>query len=363
VEPEQIDSLIDNSSIPSAAIYAIALPKKLAVIVKLPNRDPDSDAQDLLYYSHNIEKSKLEATVNDFIEEFKSTHPTPKSRKLGKKLYDWLLLNAEENLQQKDIQNLVFILDTKLQRIPMAALVKDQKYLIRDYSVTLVPSLQLLQSEPVNVDRVNVLGAGVSEKQVLNGQEFSALPKVKEELERLEEQISNSEILLNEEFKKTAFQNEVKSDTFPIIHIATHGQFSSNVEETYVIVWRNSLKITDLESIIQTRATQPVERQKQQNIELLILTACETAKGDERATLGLAGLSVRAGARSTIASLRRVEEAENIYLIEQFYNQLLDNPNISKAKALQQAQIALLERGGADAPYYWATYVLVGNWE
>lgn len=363
VEPEQIDSLIDNSTIPSAAIYAIALPRKLAVIVKLPNQDESSNSEGLLYYSHDIGKSKLEKTVNNFVQEFKDVHFSPKGREIGKKLYDWLLLKAEDKLQNKEIENLVFIIDTKLQRIPMAALIKDGDYLVRDYSVTLAPGLQLLQSEPLNSNKIRVLGAGVSEQQEINGQNFSALPKVKKELNNVREMISNSEILLNQNFKKTVFQNELSLDTFPIIHIATHGQFSSNIEETYVVAYGDFLRIKDLESAIQARYRQQVPQQNRNNIELLILTACETAKGDERATLGLAGLSVRAGARSTIASLRRVEEAENIYFIEQFYNELLDNPNISKAKALQQAQIALLERGGADAPYHLATYVLVGNWE
>jgi len=104
------------------------------------------------------------------------------------------------------------------------------------------------------------------------------------------------------------------------------------------------------------------EQSRPDAIELLVLSACETAEGDKRAALGLAGVAVRAGARSTLATLWQVNDSSTAELIAQFYK-TLSNPGdstVTKAKALQSAQLNLLRR--YKAPLYWAPYVLVGNW-
>jgi CHAT domain-containing protein len=102
---------------------------------------------------------------------------------------------------------------------------------------------------------------------------------------------------------------------------------------------------------------------KQKPIELLVLSACQTALGDDRATLGLAGVAVRAGARSTLASLWSVDDAATALLMSRFYQYLAENPNLTKAEALQRAQISLLEHRIFRRPSYWAAFVLVGNWQ
>ncbi len=144
-----------------------------------------------------------------------------------------------------------------------------------------------------------------------------------------------------------------------MVHIATHGQFSSEPDQTYILAWKKLLKLKDLENLI--RRSVPNQSSP---IELLILSACETAKGDKRATLGLAGMAVRAGARSTLATLWPVRDESTAKLMQEFYRQLKNNPQITKAEALQQAQLALWKNETLEwyLPYFWASYVLVGNW-
>ena len=100
-------------------------------------------------------------------------------------------------------------------------------------------------------------------------------------------------------------------------------------------------------------------------LELLILSACETAAGDSRASLGLAGFAVRAGARSTIGTLWQVNDASSSLLMSQFYTELAHS-QVTKAEALRRAQLHLLENAKISnyrRPYYWAAYILVGNWQ
>ena len=153
-------------------------------------------------------------------------------------------------------------------------------------------------------------------------------------------------------------QAKINERAFSVVHLATHGQFSSNLEETFILAWDKLLKIDDLDNLLRTNDSQGAS-----DIELLVLSACQTATGDNRATLGLAGIAVRAGARSTLATLWSVDDRSTAALMSEFYKQLA-NTNLTKAEALQQAQLALWNNKERDwkRPYFWAAYVLVGNW-
>jgi CHAT domain-containing protein len=96
-------------------------------------------------------------------------------------------------------------------------------------------------------------------------------------------------------------------------------------------------------------------------LELLVLSACQTAVGDRRASLGLAGIAVKSGAKSTIASLWNIQDRSASLLMRQFYQELANN-NISKAEALRRAQKTLLADPQYESPLFWAPYVLLGNW-
>ncbi|WP_264321068.1 CHAT domain-containing protein [Zarconia navalis] len=96
-------------------------------------------------------------------------------------------------------------------------------------------------------------------------------------------------------------------------------------------------------------------------IDLLVLSACETAPGDKRAVLGLAGVAVRSGARSTIASLWSLKDDSAVEFAGHFYKSLVAGE--TRAEALRRAQLSFLHGDrGRDAPLYWAPYVLVGDW-
>ena len=141
-----------------------------------------------------------------------------------------------------------------------------------------------------------------------------------------------------------------------MVHLATHGQFSSQVEDTFLLTWDERINVKNLDQLLRER-----EGQELSPIELLILSACQTAAGDKRAVLGLAGVAVRSGARSTLATLWSVQDQSTADLISEFYR-TLNQPGVSKVEALRQAQLSLLHSPQYQHPFYWAPFILVGNW-
>lgn len=178
------------------------------------------------------------------------------------------------------------------------------------------------------------------------------------EVQKIESEIP-SLVLFNQKFTNSAFQEQVSAVAFPIVHLATHGQFGSTVDNTFILTWDGEIKVNQLSSVLKT-----VELSRDRSLELLVLSACETATGDDKAALGLAGVAVRSGARSTVATLWRVNDEASATLMSQFYDQLVQvsKTGISKAEALRRAQLAILKNPEYRSPYYWAAYVLLGNW-
>ncbi len=193
----------------------------------------------------------------------------------------------------------------------------------------------------------------MSEQREVEGRKFDEIPNVVDELQHIGS-IVPSESLLNLKFTEANLQQQINSGSFSVVHIATHGNFSSEPEQTFILAYNQLLKSNNLNDLLRTN-----NRSSSSIVELLVLSACETAKGDNRATLGLAGIAVQAGARSTLATLWKVSDRSTAELMERFYKELT-NPEVTKAQALHQAQLALFEQ--YKAPFYWAPYVLVGNW-
>lgn len=347
-KPQQIDQVDPNA----AVIYSIILPDRLAVILSRPN-------QPLRYHSTQLGTSAnartqtsrvdqvfddLFATLNPFV-----TSQTPLQP--HQQLYDWLIRPLEADLAKSQVKSLVFVMDGVLRGVPVAALHDGRQYLIEKYSLALTPGLQLLPPRSLASAQFGTLAGGLSEAR----QGFSALPGVAQEMQQIAAVVPTN-ILLNQAFTRTQLTNKLETASFPIVHLATHGQFSSQAENTFLLTWDGQIKVNDLDQLLEVR-----ERQNRQPIELLILSACQTATGDRRAALGLAGVAIRSGARSTIATLWSVQDNSTTELITQFYNHL-KQPNMTRAEALRQAQLSLLRSPDYQHPYYWAPFVLIGNW-
>lgn len=338
--PQKIDQVDPKA----AVIYPIILPDRIEVILSLPNRP-------LRHYATSIAQRDLEHLLNKMRRSLRRIFLDQERLPLSQKVYDWLVRPAESELAASGIKTLVFALDGSLKNIPMAALHDGQQYLIEKYSVALTPSLQLLESRPLAREQINVLVGGLSEAR----QGFSGLPGVEFEVKQIKSKIP-TQVLLNQQFTSKALQDQIKAVRFPVVHLATHGQFSSNAENTFILAWDERINVKELGGLLQARA-----QNERKPIELLVLSACQTAVGDNRAALGMAGVAVRSGARSTLATLWSVDDRSTSSFMVEFYQGLAQS-QVTKVQALRDAQLALLKQPEFRHPYFWAPFVLVGNW-
>ena len=350
--PQDIEQIDDHA----AVIYPIFLnpgteDQRLDVVVSWVN--PNSGGSELMHYGRAIaarESEQLMATIQGRLTPLYDKNdilPTAQT------LYQWLLAPAKPLLAQQSIHTLVFVLDGVLRNLPMAVLHDGEQFLVEKYTIALSPGLQLLppiSEHPLDIaNQPRTLTSGLSEERP----GFTALPNVVTEIEQVQELVP-TQVLLNQSFVKANLQERLPRIAPTIVHFATHGQFSSNVEDTFLLTWDNRLTIQELEALL-------TEQGDRHPIDLLILSACQTARGDHRATLGLAGMAVRAGARSTLATLWSISDASTAELVTDFYQKLTDQN--TKADALRQAQLSLLHSKNYAHPYFWAPFVLVGNWQ
>lgn len=336
VQIDQVDST-------AAVFYPIILRDRLEVILSLPQ-------QPLHHYTIPISQSQLENTI----EQLRQTLVIRSQLNFipySQTVYDWLIRPIETDLAKSKVDTLVFTLDGSLRNIPMAALHDGKHYLVENYNIALSPSLQLVDPKPLPQGALKTLVAGLTQARL----GFSPLKYVAQEIEEIQSELP-SMVLLNQSFTGNAFRKKLESSSLSVVHIATHGQFSSNAEETFILAWDGRINVKQFDQILQpTNPTQP------KSIELLVLSACETAAGDNRAALGLAGVAVRTGARSTLATLWSVSDFATAKLMGLFYRELT-RTNATKAEALRHAQITLLTDPQYQHPIYWAPFVLVGNW-
>jgi CHAT domain-containing protein len=292
--------------------------------------------------------------INDTVLEFQKNLQVKTHRKYinqANALYNWLIAPVRAELDKFHINTIIFVPDGPLRMIPMAALHDGQHYLIEDFAVAVTPSIELTNTRPLPRQNISVLLNGLSQSV----QGFSALPNVPQELSNINALFSHSVILLNEQFSVERIDKALQSAPYVIVHIASHGQFDHDPKNTFLLTYNDKLTMDRLERLLS------FNQFRENTVELLTLSACQTAVGDERAALGLAGVAIKAGARSALASLWFVNDTATAELIGEFYNQLRSS-QLSKAQALQNAQKKLLEQKVFNHPIFWAPFLLIGNW-
>jgi CHAT domain-containing protein len=268
----------------------------------------------------------------------------------ARRLWEWLLAPVEGLLQAEQVKTLVFIPDGALRTIPMAALSDGTTFLIEKYAISVAPGLSLMKSDDRTKGRRSVLLCGVS--QAVQG--YPALDFVPAELASIAA-TQGGRRLLDQEFTTGTFERELRAAPFSIVHVASHGEFGSDASRTYILTYDGKLTLDRLEALILPRML------SERPIELLTLSACQTAAGDDRAALGLAGVAVKSGARSALATLWYINDEAAQRIMSSFYATLKNSPDLSKAEALRRAQRSLLGESRFRHPCFWSPYLLIGN--
>jgi CHAT domain-containing protein len=323
---------------PDAAIYLIQMPHQYAVILRDKNRKLNYR---LLNYNQ-VDESIRSIRQNLQGKSFKLIN-NRSMKIIFHDLYN-AVLGPVENILPKE-GNLVWVVDSKLQSIPWGLLSDGDQYLLEKYLISYSLGVELEISKSLNLKNLTALIAGST--IFPNEPKYSSLPSVSQEIETVKNFFPGKN-LLDENF---TYNHLISHTGFSIIHIASHAQYSSNPDESFILSWENRIKMQDLQKLVEAN---------KRPLELLILSACESAEGDSRAPLGLAGTAVRSGARSTVASLWLVRDVSQVKLMGQFYQGL--KHGMSRAQALQQAQITLLKSDEWSNPYYWANMILLGSY-
>ncbi len=346
---------VENIDEHAAVIYVIALSDHSEILVSLPSTAPakaggtpapgrierfkTTPNDDLLMDTARTFRTNLEdRTSYAYLEQ-------------AQQLYTWLIKPVEPLLEASHFTTLVFVPDGALRTVPMSALHDGQHFLIDKYAVAVTPGLELMEAKKPAEVLTRMLVSGLTDSV----QGFSALPAVSAELDRVSKIYRGSSTLRDKQFSTQAVSDQLKTQDYSIVHLATHGVFNSDVRKSFVLTHDNQLTLDDLERLIRPGQL------RDHPLELLTLSACETAAGDDRAALGLAGVAVKAGARSAFASLWAVNDRASASLIADFYTEL-QKPGRNKAQALQTAQRNLQKDPRFEHPCYWAPYLIIGNW-
>ena len=366
---ETLDRLNSETQTHFALIYISPLSNGLELVAITPNQD----IVRLMF--PDVPKSVIAPVMDDLRAQIARPASTRRSLESAQQLHTWLISPLEPYLANWDIDTLIFCVGAGVRSLPIAALYDGQQFLVEKYGVSIIPAFSLTNHDYAQLSRSQVLAMGASQFQA-----FNALPAVPVELAAITQDLWNGDVFLNEQFTQDNLQQQLDSGKHAIVHLATHAAFQpGDPSESYIQLW-------DDEQINLTNLADMGWRDRP--VELLVLSACQTALGDPEVELGFAGLSYHAGVKSTLASLWQVSDVGTLALMHEFYWQLA-RPNVTtKAEALRRTQRSMLQgtvhladgylytSGGRFAlpdnlnesaqdvlsqPYYWAGFTLVGS--
>ncbi len=272
-------------------------------------------------------------------------------------LYEAIIRPLAPWLASKRIRHLVVVPDGALATVPLGVL-RDRRanrFLIEDFSISVAPGLAMLPSDRTEAgDEPAVLLGGVT----AGAPGFEPLPAARAELAALGAFYPNRSLLVDQAFTKAALQEVVRDPATRVVHLATHGEFRGRADQTYLLCGDGKLTLAEIERLLRPKQF------RGQPVDLLCLSACKTAAGDDRAALGMAGAAVKSGARAVVATLWQVDDAATSRIMTDFHAALRDRATTGKAELLRQAQLDCLRLGVPFThPSLWAPFILVGDWQ
>jgi CHAT domain-containing protein/Tfp pilus assembly protein PilF len=353
-------------------LYPLVLDDRLELIITAPNAQP-------LRRTVKVSRQELNAAIVEFRQALQD--PQKDASAIGQKLYGWVIQPLEKDLQQAKATTIIYAPDGQLRYIPLAALHDGKQWLVQRYRINNITSRSIddLTAQPHSQPRVLAGAFGSStEKVTVAGQNFTfpGLAFAGKEVETLATLLPKTSKLLDQAFTPKAIINQMNEYT--IVHLATHAALVPN--SASFIVFGNG----------ETATLQDIENWTLDNVDLVVLSACETGLGGKlgrngEEVLGLGyQFTKQDKAKAAIASLWQVDDGGTQALMVAFYGAL--QAGKPKAAALREAQMALIDgtwgvtgsqrsdieaqwRSGVPAnvikqlnhPYYWAPFILIGN--
>lgn len=336
---QSIDELIEPGA---AAIYPIVLNDRLVSLVSLP------EGRTQVLTTH-ISRNELERVVTSLHDEMTPAGNPRRLLKASGQLHKWIIEPIRHLLDHHEINTLVVVPDGILRAVPFAALHDGSTYLIERYAVSVSPGL-LMNVRRENAQSETYLLAGLSEPR----QGAANLPHVSAELAEIG-RLHKAELMLDDDFHKHGLEYALSTRGYAGIVLATHSYVGENPHESYLLSHDGRISLADLEQLLRT------QQHRFRSTDLLILSACDTALGDERAAMGLAGIGVQSGTPTVLATLWSVNDQSTSMLVPDFLRRI-SRDGTSRSQGLRQAQLALLDNPRYQHPYYWAPFMLIGAW-
>ncbi|NER02764.1 MAG: CHAT domain-containing protein [Okeania sp. SIO3C4] len=366
---ETLSNISQQTGTKPAVIWVWPRSEQMQLVLITPGKKPE------IYSVTDADRPLLINTVRRLNVEI--TNPRKRNTKSylesAQKLHEWMVKPLEPSLEREKIDTIMFCLGMGLRTLPLAALHDGENFLIEKYALTRIPAFNLIDTNYNKIKNAEILAMGASEFK-----ELEPLPAVPVEINKITRFTWQGNALMNQDFTVNNLQEQRQKKSYDIVHLATHAEFRpGKPERSYIQFW-NDEKI-GLDEIEKLKLNDPP-------VELLVLSACRTALGDRQAELGFAGLTVKSGVRSALASLWNVSDIGTLALMTEFYQHL--QKTLLRAEALQQAQIAMIRgevginmgelsgtRGELQLPpelsefgdeifshpYYWSAFTLIGN--
>lgn len=285
------------------------------------------------------------AASSDFDQPYEAT---------SKALYDVLIAPIADVLEQEGVETIVYAPDGVLRIFPISALWDGERFLIERYNVATVLGLTLIEPGSVPSGAFQSLVAGASQT-VVEG--YPDIPGILEESARIS-RVLGSDVRVDDSFTATGAPELLRSEPYSVVHIAAHATFGAEPTDNYIALSDGRLDMPTLVAALRARAVE-----QDQPIDLLTLSACQTAAGTDRAPLGLAGAAYRANARAVLASLWLVSDVITPEIMEAFYKRLAE-PETGRADALGSAQRWFIENYPSfNHPAFWGAFIMVGDWQ
>ncbi len=340
---------LDEISTSAAIVYPIIMQQRLELLVSLPEHVGSSERL-LKRYQVDISAQTLNKLVSRFRDHLERYSDGQVVTRQAQQLYQYLVKPYRKEIESAGVDTLVFVPDGALRSIPLSALHDGEDYLLRNYAIAVTSSLVLSDPHALAERDHSVLLAGVSES--VNG--LPALEAVPQELNKIHE-LFGGEVLLNEDFTADSFEDSIQKSDISIVHIASHAKFTGEYQSSFLQTFDQPLYSEKLNEVLSST------KYRERRLEMLVLSACQTAAGNEQSALGLAGIGLKAGAQSAMGSLWNISDEVTAILIQEFYTQLKSG-GLSKAQALRNAQLKVLGNSEYAHPFFWSSFLLIDNW-
>lgn len=351
-ESAEIQAILRRQPPGVVSIYTLVTENKLLTILVTANGATSREVP--------VSTANLNRMVFSYVRDLRDPQSDPRPSSLA--LYNVIVAPLAADLRAANAKTILWSLDGVLRYVSPAALYDGRTFLAEQYSMASLSAVptQKLDQPRQEKDHTIVFG----ESQAILG--FPPEPGVLEEARAIQT-ITNGTVLLDKDFTRQSFESELREKRFSIVHLATHFVLASERDRSYLLFGNgDKLSLGEIQ-----QAPQMFD-----GVDLLVLSGCETAiastGSDGREVDGLNVIAVRAGARSVIASLWAADDKGTAIFMRHFYENLWNGA--TKAEALRLAQTAMMkeqkqENRGVIAsasdyshPYYWAPFVLSGDW-